>query len=78
MLLVSIWKNHRKILNPAFGQIVLDRFMGVFNSQSRKLVDALDKEVGKGMFDHWMYTRSNALETICCKLLEELKLLINK
>ncbi|CAH1641658.1 unnamed protein product, partial [Spodoptera littoralis] len=61
----SIWKNHRKFLNPAFSQILLDTFMGVFNSQSRKLVRELEKEAGKGLFDHWTYTRHNALETIC-------------
>ncbi|CAH0697237.1 unnamed protein product [Spodoptera exigua] len=61
----SIWKNHRKFLNPAFSQILLDTFMGVFNSQSRKLVKELEKEAGKGLFDHWTYTRHNALETIC-------------
>ncbi|CAD0205624.1 unnamed protein product [Chrysodeixis includens] len=60
----SIWKNHRKLLNPAFNQSVLDTFMGVFNSQSRKLVRELEKEAGKGPFDHWAYTRLNALETI--------------
>ena len=54
-------------MNPAFSQILLDTFMGVFNSQSRKLVNDLEKEVGKGLFDHWTYTRHNALETICCK-----------
>ncbi|CAD0205609.1 unnamed protein product [Chrysodeixis includens] len=61
----SIWKSHRKLLNPAFSQILLDTFMGVFNSQSRKLVRDLEKEAGKGPFDHWTYTRHNALETIC-------------
>ncbi|CAH0597833.1 unnamed protein product [Chrysodeixis includens] len=61
---VSIWKNHRKLLNPAFNQSVLDTFMGVFNSQSRKLVRELEKEAGKGPFDHWAYTRVNALETL--------------
>ncbi|XP_063834694.1 cytochrome P450 4C1-like [Ostrinia nubilalis] len=62
---MSIWKNHRKLLNPAFSQIVLDGFLGVFNDQARKLVKDLEKEVGKGPFDHWTYTRHNALETIC-------------
>ncbi|KAL4708511.1 hypothetical protein ACJJTC_014119 [Scirpophaga incertulas] len=62
---MSIWKNHRKLLNPAFSQHVLDGFIEVFNSQSRKLVADLRKEAGKGMFDHWTYTRHNALETIC-------------
>ncbi|KOB71906.1 Cytochrome P450 4c3, partial [Operophtera brumata] len=58
---------HRKLLQPAFSQTVLDGFLGVFNSQSRKLVHDLEIEAGKGPFDHWTYTRHNALETICCK-----------
>ncbi|XP_038219474.1 cytochrome P450 4C1-like [Zerene cesonia] len=62
---LSIWKHHRRLLNPAFSSIVLDGFLGVFNSQSRRLVQELSKEVGKGPFDHWVYTRHNALETIC-------------
>ncbi|XP_064074814.1 cytochrome P450 4C1-like [Vanessa tameamea] len=62
---VSIWKVHRKLLNPAFSQIVLDSFLDVFNKQSRRLVKDLEVEVGKGSFDHWVYTRHNALETIC-------------
>ncbi|XP_026734388.1 cytochrome P450 4C1-like [Trichoplusia ni] len=61
----SIWKNHRKLLNPSFNQSLLDTFMGVFNSQSRKLVQEMEKEDGKGPFDPWIYTRCNALETIC-------------
>ncbi|XP_026323157.1 uncharacterized protein LOC113232603 [Hyposmocoma kahamanoa] len=62
---LSIWKNHRKLLNPAFSQLVLDSFIGVFNKQARRLVKDLEVEVGKGPFDHWTYTRHNALETIC-------------
>ncbi|KPJ21348.1 Cytochrome P450 4C1, partial [Papilio machaon] len=56
---------HRKLLNPAFSQLVVDGFQGVFNSQARRLVKVMETEVGKGPFDHWTYTRRNALETIC-------------
>ncbi|CAH0721104.1 unnamed protein product, partial [Brenthis ino] len=62
---VPIWKYHRKLLNPAFSQVVLDSFLDVFNKQARRLAKDLEKEVGKGSFDHWVYTRHNALETIC-------------
>ncbi|KPJ08955.1 Cytochrome P450 4C1 [Papilio machaon] len=63
--ILSKWKNHRKLLNPAFSQLVVDGFQGVFNSQARRLVKVMETEVGKGPFDHWTYTRRNALETIC-------------
>ncbi|CAH0721107.1 unnamed protein product, partial [Brenthis ino] len=62
---VPIWKEHRKLLNPAFSQVVLDGFLDVFNKQARRLVKDLEKEIGKGPFDHCVYTRHNALETIC-------------
>ncbi|KAI5645671.1 cytochrome p450 domain-containing protein [Phthorimaea operculella] len=62
---LSIWRNHRKLLNPAFSSVVLDGFLGVFNKQARRLVRDLEREVGRGPFDHWTYTRHNALETIC-------------
>ncbi|CAG5014180.1 unnamed protein product [Parnassius apollo] len=62
---VSVWKRHRKLINPSFSQMVLDGFLGVFNSQSRRLVKDLEMEVGKGPFDHLVYTRRNALETVC-------------
>ncbi|XP_013185000.2 cytochrome P450 4C1 [Amyelois transitella] len=62
---LSIWKHHRKLLNPAFSQTVLDGFLHVFNRQARRLVHDLAAQVGKGPFDHWNYTKHNALETIC-------------
>ncbi|CAK1577858.1 unnamed protein product [Parnassius mnemosyne] len=61
----SIWKRHRKLLNPAFNQLVLDGYQKVFNSQSRRLVKDLEVEVGKGPFDHLVYTLRNSLETVC-------------
>ncbi|XP_045780382.1 cytochrome P450 4C1-like [Maniola jurtina] len=62
---LPIWRVHRRLLNPAFSQVVLDGFLGVFNGQARRLVKDLEAEVGNGPFDHWVYTRHNALETIC-------------
>ncbi|XP_073963402.1 cytochrome P450 4C1-like [Choristoneura fumiferana] len=62
---VPIWKIHRKLLTPAFSQGVLDGFIGVFNSQSKKLVSSLNQEDGKKPFDFWTYIGPNALETIC-------------
>ncbi|CAH2217755.1 jg27078 [Pararge aegeria aegeria] len=62
---VPVWKIHRKLLNPAFSPTVLHGFLDVFNGQSRRLVKDLEVEVGKGQFDHWIYTRNNTLETLC-------------
>ncbi|KAF9788990.1 hypothetical protein SFRURICE_020689 [Spodoptera frugiperda] len=61
----EIWKRHRKLLTPAFSLPVMYSFLGVFNSQSRMLVDNLKAKVGKGKFDHTDYLRNNALQTFC-------------
>ncbi|XP_072935019.1 cytochrome P450 4V2-like [Epargyreus clarus] len=62
---VNIWKSHRKVMNPAFNQQVLDGFIGLFNKQSRKLTDSLSKELGKGPFNQATYFQQISLETIC-------------
>ncbi|NP_001274763.1 cytochrome P450 4c21-like isoform X1 [Bombyx mori] len=42
------WKRHRKLLNPAFNQQILNSFIGVFNDESRKLVSEIGNEMAKG------------------------------
>ncbi|KAJ8715358.1 hypothetical protein PYW07_009840 [Mythimna separata] len=67
-LLISsgdIWKRHRKLLTPAFTLPVIYGFLDVFNSQSKKLVRAMEPHVGKGFFNHIPYMKHNALETLC-------------
>ncbi|XP_073963407.1 cytochrome P450 4C1-like [Choristoneura fumiferana] len=62
---VPIWKVHRKLLTPVFSQVSVDGFIGVFNSQARRLVTSLNQEDGKKPFDFWPYIGLNTLETIC-------------
>ncbi|XP_037302114.1 cytochrome P450 4C1-like [Manduca sexta] len=59
-----VWRRHRKLLNPAFNQQVLDGFIGVFNDQSRRLVGQLLVQVGKGSFPHLKYLSVYTLETV--------------
>ncbi|KAJ8715363.1 hypothetical protein PYW07_009845 [Mythimna separata] len=61
----EVWKNDYKLLNPAFSQTILNTFMDVFNSESRKLVKEFEKHAEKGPFDHFTYLRHNALDIIC-------------
>ncbi|CAK1594475.1 unnamed protein product [Parnassius mnemosyne] len=61
---VTKWKTHRKLLNTAFNQQVLDGFLDVFNRQSKILLKQLSVEEGKGLFDHKKYIMRNSLETI--------------
>ncbi|CAG4961426.1 unnamed protein product [Parnassius apollo] len=58
------WKTHRKLLNTAFNQQVLDGFLDVFNIQSRRLLEQFAVEEGKGHFDPENYIMRNSLETI--------------
>ncbi|XP_075986349.1 uncharacterized protein LOC142983399 [Anticarsia gemmatalis] len=61
---VVTWKKNRKLFGPAFTQRAIHRFLDVFNNQSRRLVDRLATEVGKGTFNHRPYIVNNMLETV--------------
>ncbi|CAH0697150.1 unnamed protein product [Spodoptera exigua] len=61
---VSVWKNHRKLLNPAFNQQVLNTFVNEMNVQSRNLVLNLQNEIGKKPFDVRHYLITFTLSTI--------------
>ncbi|KAJ8715383.1 hypothetical protein PYW07_009865 [Mythimna separata] len=61
----DIWKRHRKLLTPAFSLPVINGFLDVFNSQSKKMASSMEPCVGKGSFDHIPYLTHNALETLC-------------
>jgi cytochrome P450 len=67
LIVVSIWKRHRKIISPAFNQRVLDGFVEVFGSQSTIMVEELDKLVGKGEFDVFHVVSKTTLNIICGK-----------
>lgn len=53
-LLVSgggLWRRHRKILNPAFSNNKLNKFLPIVNEKTRRLTDVLDGYVGKNEFN---------------------------
>ncbi|XP_049880753.1 cytochrome P450 4C1-like [Pectinophora gossypiella] len=60
-----VWRRHRKLVNPAFSQPVLDGYLSVFNEQSRRLVQALAAKSDTGCFDHAHYMDATALDVIC-------------
>lgn len=41
------WRSHRKMIAPTFHMNILRSFMGVFNKNSKQVVDAMRSEVGK-------------------------------
>ena len=50
-LLGDEWKMHRKFLNVAFNQQILNSFMGTFASYSNTLIGKLEVEAGNDLFD---------------------------
>lgn len=41
------WRSHRKLIAPAFHQLVLKSFVGAFNRNSWRLVKRLQSEIGR-------------------------------
>lgn len=46
------WRSHRKLIAPAFHQLVLKSFVGAFNRNSWRLVKRLQNEVGRDFDVH--------------------------
>ncbi|CAH1641556.1 unnamed protein product [Spodoptera littoralis] len=49
--LASIWRPHRKLLNPSFNQQVVNTFVDEINFQARNIVSSLKNELGRKPFD---------------------------
>ncbi|KAJ8715556.1 hypothetical protein PYW07_010038 [Mythimna separata] len=60
----TVWKHHRKLLNPAFNQQVLNTYVTQINAQAQYLASQLASEVGKGSFDARKYLVNFALSTV--------------
>ena len=63
----SVWKVHRKLLNPSFNQQVLNTFVNEMNVQARSLVSRVAPKVGKGPFDVRKFCISYTLSTVTSK-----------
>nr|CAD7194207.1 unnamed protein product [Timema douglasi] len=61
----SKWRNHRRIITPTFHFKILEDFLEVFNTNCRKMVDKLRKEVGGLEFDIHSYVTLCTLDIIC-------------
>ncbi|KAF5302919.1 hypothetical protein FQA39_LY02099 [Lamprigera yunnana] len=65
-LLIStgkMWKNHRKLIAPAFHLNVLKGFIDLFNANSREVIEKLKKEEGK-TFDCHDYMSEATVEVL--------------
>ncbi|CAH1641548.1 unnamed protein product [Spodoptera littoralis] len=60
----SMWRSHRKLLDVAFTQKVLDTFVDEMNAQTRVLVTNLNVLVDKGPFDVRQYLINYTLKIV--------------
>lgn len=70
IVLAIWWRPHRKLLNPAFSQKILNTFVQEFSEQAKRLVSELATEVGKDSFDVTPYLLSNVIRTVYSKYFE--------
>nr|XP_053637334.1 cytochrome P450 4C1-like [Cherax quadricarinatus] len=61
----SHWQTRRKLLTPAFHFKILEEFMSVFNKQSNKLIQKLEKKADGNTFDIYDDLTLCALDIIC-------------
>ncbi|XP_060528289.1 cytochrome P450 4C1-like [Cylas formicarius] len=58
------WKEHRRLLTPAFHFKILDKYSEVFSEKASELVEIFEEKVGKGPFDASTYITRCALDII--------------
>ncbi|KAF9807187.1 hypothetical protein SFRURICE_015263, partial [Spodoptera frugiperda] len=61
----AMWKIHRKLINPAFNQLVLNTFLPEMNAQARNLISQLTAMAGKGPVDVKECLNKYILRTVC-------------
>ncbi|KAG5894241.1 hypothetical protein JTB14_007868 [Gonioctena quinquepunctata] len=62
---VPKWKKHRKAINPAFNQKILDLYVEIFARQSEILKDQLKNYIGKKNSDLYLPLYNCTLDMIC-------------
>lgn len=60
----NMWRNHRRIMNPAFSISVLQKLIPTFDEKSKILLKNLEAEVGKEAFDVYGYITACSMETL--------------
>ncbi|KAM3960707.1 cytochrome P450 4C1-like [Aphomia sociella] len=61
---IPVWKRNRRIVDHAFKPNILNGYIEIFNRQSKRLVEAMSKHVGK-YEDYTELLLINVLETAC-------------
>ncbi|KAJ3660056.1 hypothetical protein Zmor_011711 [Zophobas morio] len=65
---VSVWKIHRKMINPSFNQQIINSFTGIFVKYANVLNEGFEQNCGKGSVDVltmvWRCTLDTLFETL--------------
>ncbi len=65
-IVVDKWRIHRRVIKPTFNLRRLEKFLPIFNVQSKSLISKLDNESDTGIsFNLWTYVFSHSLSSIC-------------
>jgi cytochrome P450 len=60
----TIWRRHRKILNPTFNLKILESFLPIFVEKSRQLAEDMGKNVDNADFNVMDITIKYTLEAV--------------
>jgi cytochrome P450 len=60
----TIWRRHRKILNPTFNLKILESFLPIFVEKSRQLAEDMGKNVDNADFNVMEITIKYTLEAV--------------
>lgn len=59
----SIWKEHRKMLNPTLGPKIVNTFIPIFNEKNQKMINIMKQQIGNNIDMHAIAFKT-ALESI--------------
>lgn len=67
IFLGSKWKKHRKLLTPAFHFCIMEQFVMTMENNAGKMIECMEKELGKPVFNIYSYVAACTLDIICGK-----------
>lgn len=69
LIIVDLWRSHRKKVNPAFNYNTIKAFTPIFNEKSKLLVSVLNEKVNQEEFDMFHYLSTCTLESLLATIM---------